>query len=226
MNILCDYCKSSIGKKQIVAVTGLFMILFLVGHLAGNLLLFLGPEVYNAYAHKLAGLRPGLYVIEIGLVIVFIVHILVTAWTVWENIQARPINYAVIKPSEQRSLATKLMPYTGTYLLAFVLYHLFDFTFTEHEGGRSILVNGQSYGLFGVVYNSFLDPIHSVLYIFAMFCLGFHLWHGVDSFMQTFGLKNEKYASIVEKTSHWFAALITVGYSSIPLGVMWGWIKY
>src|SRR3989338_2519619 len=124
-----NFYATSIGKKQIVAVTGLLLILYVIVHLAGNLLIFVGPEAFNNYAKKLANLRPGLYVIEIGLLFIFLIHIYITAILVMENYQARGQRYSVYHSRGDRSLATRLMPYTGTLLFAFIIYHLLDFTF-------------------------------------------------------------------------------------------------
>ena len=217
---LAGYFQSSIGRKQIVATTGLLLIFFVMTHLAGNLLIFLGPDAFNHYAQKLAGLRPGLYVVEAGLAGLFLVHVYVTAILVLENIKARSSSYRVNNPKGERSWATRIMPYTGTFLLAFIVWHLMDFTFIDKHGPRSILSDGQSYGLYGVVYNSFTDPVHSVLYILAMMCLGFHLGHGVESFMQTFGFNDPGYTPQIKIVSYLFGFLIAVGYSSIPLYVL------
>lgn len=210
------YLNSSIGRKQIVAATGLLLILFVIGHLAGNLILYLGPEAYNNYAKKLAGLRPFLYFIESGLAAVFVVHMYVTALLVFDNIQARGQGYRIYAAVGERSLATRLMPYTGTLILAFVIWHLMDFTFVDREGPRS-LVNGVSLGLYGVVYNSFSDLWHSIFYVLAMFCLGFHLTHGIQSFFQTFGFSNEKNSVAIQKTSDALGFLIALGYSTLPV---------
>ena len=221
MTTLTGYCQSSIGRKQIVATTGLLLILFIISHLAGNLLILLGPEVYNGYAQKLAGLRPGLYLVEIALAGVFIIHIYFTALLVLENIAARSQRYNVYNPKGERSLAARLMPYTGTYLLAFIIWHLIDFTFVDKHGPRSFLPDGKSYELYGIVYNSFADPGHSILYIVAMLALGFHLGHGVASFMQTFGFNHPVYAPRIKRFSYLFASVITFGYCLIPLYVMY-----
>jgi succinate dehydrogenase / fumarate reductase cytochrome b subunit len=212
--------KSSIGKKQIVAITGLLLILFLIGHLIGNLLIYGGPDVFNGYAAMLAKARPVVFLIEMALLAVFITHILMTLWLVLENIKAAGVSrYAVKNKRAQRSLATQLRVYTGLFLMAFVIWHLFDFTFSNHEGPRSILLH-KSLGLYGVVYNSFLNPIHSLLYIIAMGCLGFHLAHGVQSLMQTFGFNDQKYAPMLHKVSNFFGIAIAVGFSSIPVYVL------
>ena len=215
-----DWLNSSIGRKQIVAVTGLILILFVLGHLAGNLLIFLGPEAFNGYAEKLAHLRPGLYFVEIVLAWIFIIHMWVTALLVLGNIRSRPKEYKVIKPQGDRSWATQLMPYTGTIILLFIIWHLKDFTFADKNGGLSFLPDGQSYGLYGIVVNTFRNPTHSGLYIIVMFCLGLHLSHGVQSFLQTFGFNHPRLTPAIVQFSNFFALLIAVAYSSIPLYVM------
>ena len=122
MSTFFTYFKSSIGRKQVVATTGLLLILFIIGHLAGNLLLFLGPEAFNAYAKKIEHLRPGFYFVEAGLCGVFLIHILFTATLVLDNIKARgDKRYAVAKAVGERALATKLMPYTGLILFSFII---------------------------------------------------------------------------------------------------------
>lgn len=220
MSDLNRYINSSIGRKQIVATTGLLLILFIIGHLAGNLLFLLGPKAFNAYAHKMASLRPGLYVVEAGLGLIFFLHIFVTALLVIENVKSRGLSrYAVDKARGQRSLATRIMPYTGTILFIFLAQHLMDFTFIDKHGPRSY-VNGESYELYGVVFNAFLDPLHSALYILAMGSLGFHLSHGVQSFLQTFGVNRPGLTSMIKNISVGFGLLIAFGFSSIPLYVL------
>lgn len=211
-----SYLKSSIGKKQIVAVTGLMLILFLMGHLAGNCFIYLGPAFYNGYAKKLAGLRPGLFFIEAVLGIIFLTHVLFTVLVVLQNIQARPIRYQVFRPSETRSLATRLMPLTGTIIFLFVIAHLLDFTFIDHHGPSSILPDGKSYGLYGVVLNALSHPIHGALYILAMGALGLHLIHAIESFLQTFGLSHPL-AALTQKISGVIGLLFAVAYGAIPL---------
>ncbi len=212
--------KSSIGKKQVVAATGLILILFLIGHLIGNLLIYGGPDVFNGYAAALKKARPVVLIIEMALLAVFVTHILVTIALVLENMKAAGVNrYAVSKSRGKRSLATQLRVYTGLFLFGFVVWHLFDFTFADHEGVRSVLT-AKSLGLYGVVYNSFLDPIHSFLYIVAMGCLGFHLTHGIQSLVQTFGFNHPKYTPCVHQFSNLFGVCIALAFSSIPLYVL------
>ena len=221
-----QYFNSSIGKKQIVAATGLLLIVFVVMHLAGNLFMYGGPEVFNGYVDFLNKLRPTLYLIEIALTVVFVIHLYVTALLVWENCQARGKGYAVYKPVGKRSWATRLMPYTGTIVLAFVIWHLLDFTFVDHQGPRSVLPDGRHLGLYGVVYNSFSNPLHSFLYIVAMIAVGLHLAHGIQSFFQTFGFNHPRYTPMISEVSNTLAMLITFAYSSIPVYVLLDSMKY
>ncbi len=223
MDHIKSYLNSSIGRKQIVAITGVMLVLFLVGHLLGNLIIYLGPEAFNAYAKKLAGLRPGLLVVEVGLLVIFLIHVYYTATLVHENIRARANNYAVTQ-NETRSLATRLMPFTATVIFAFVIFHLMDFTFVDKEGPRG-LINGENYHVFGIVYNAFKNPFHSLFYIVAMGCIGFHVAHGIQSTMQTFGFHSSKYTPTIKQLSVWLGWGIAVLFSSIPVAVLLDIIK-
>ena len=217
MNKVQAYLKSSLGRKQIVAITGLMLIGFLIGHLAGNLFIFMGPEAFNAYAKKLQSLRPGLLIVEAGLLGIFLLHVILTISIVRENRAARPVAYAVQDPKGKKSnLAAVVMPMSGFIVFAFVVVHLLDFTFADHHSSDSI-VAGVNLGLYGLVYNSFLNPLHSLFYIVAMFCIGLHLNHGVQSFIQTMGWQHPTLTPLVKKTSAAVALLISVGFSSIPL---------
>ena len=226
MSFFQQYLNSSIGKKQIVASTGLLLIIFVAGHLFGHLFIYGGPACYNNYSAFLIRLRPTLYLIEFLLLIIFLVHMFVTAWLVWDNVQARGKPYAVYKPVGERSLAAKLMPCTGTLILAFVIWHLLDFTLVNHDGPRSILPDGKPAGLYGVVYNSFMDPLHSFFYIAAMMAVGFHLAHGIQSFFQTFGFNHPRYTPGIRKISNFLGILIAILYSLIPIYVLLDSGKY
>ena len=162
MGAIGNYLFSSIGKKQIVAITGLGLIFFVIAHLAGNLVIFLGPEAYNGYAKKLASLGPLLYLMRGGLIALFVIHIYFTILIIIENRKARPERYAIQKAAGEgdRSFATRTMALSGTIIFIFVIMHLRDYTFQEHHGPMS-LVNGEDFGLYGLVINSFLNPIPS-----------------------------------------------------------------
>ncbi len=212
----------SIAKKQIVAVTGLLLIFFIIAHLAGNLLIFGGPQALNGYTQKLASFGLLKSVAEWGLFFIFGIHVLLTASLVLENIQARGgiSRYSIDNSKGPRWWETRLMPYSGTYLLIYLIWHLIDFSWANQHGIRSI-IHGVSYGLYGVAVNSFKDPLHSWLYVVAMFFLGLHLAHGFESFIQTFGFNDRRFAPGLKKFSRWFALSMTLAYSSIPLYVLY-----
>jgi succinate dehydrogenase / fumarate reductase cytochrome b subunit len=157
--------------------------------------------------------------VECGLFVVFVIHLHVTALLVMENIRARGKSYALMKQVGQRSLAAQLMPVSGFVIFAFVVYHLLDFTFIDHHGPRS-LINGVSYGLYGVVYNAFKDPLHSWLYIVAMICVGLHLTHGIQSFFQTFGFMSPRQVPQLKFVSTGLGVLVAAAYTSIPIYVL------
>ena len=209
------------GRKQFVAATGLCLILFVVSHLAGNLLLFAGPEVFNDYAHKLASLRPAFLVVEAGLLLIFVSHLAVTAMLVVANVKARgQKRYEVQQSQGDRSLATRLMPWTGTVILAFVIWHLIDFTFSDHAGPRGLMPNGEQWGLYGVVFTSFINPLHSLLYMVAMVAVGMHLSHGLQSFVQTFGFSALTVSPKLKRACQGFGLLVGLAFSCIPVYVM------
>jgi succinate dehydrogenase / fumarate reductase cytochrome b subunit len=213
------FLNSSIAKKQTVALTGLLLILFIIAHLAGNLFIYGGPRLFNAYAHKLHSLGPLLLLARWGLFVVFVTHISVTFVLVMENIKARGglKRYDVEKSVGQRSLAEKFMPWSGVYIFVFIIFHILDFAAADPHGPRSFLY-GKSYGIYGLVFNSFKDPVHAVLYIVAVCFLGMHLSHGAQSLVQTSGFR-PKWVSVIKKSSNYFALIMVIGFSSIPVYV-------
>lgn len=218
MSKCCAYLKSSIGQKQIVALTGLLLIGFVAVHLAGNLSIYAGAGAFNAYAAKLKSLRPFLNGVEAVLVLIFLVHMGFTIHLV--KTSRRQNKYALKKDKGDFRLGAKTMRYTGPLLLVYVIWHLLDYTFASHHGAQS-MINGVDQGLFGLVANSFQNPIRVVGYIIAMICVGLHLDHGLQSFLQTFGLVKPGRLKCLQKLSRCVAVVLTVGYSSIPLYLMW-----
>lgn len=215
------YFSSSIGKKQIVAITGIAMVLFLVAHLAGNLLIYKGPEALNHYSQTLKDLGALLWVARIGLIGSFLLHFGFTISLVIQNRKARGVQYNRPLHASTRKFSTRVMPLSGAIVFAYIVKHLLDFTFT-HPAASNALVNGVDLGLYGLVYNSFLDPITSIWYVIAMLAIGFHLNHGVQSFAQTLGGNHAVYTPKIKKIGATVAVLIAVGFSSIPLYVLFG----
>jgi succinate dehydrogenase / fumarate reductase cytochrome b subunit len=212
---------SSIAKKQTVAITGFLLILFIILHLGGNLFIYAGPDVFNSYAHKLHSLGPLLLIPRTLLFIIFLLHIFVIHILVIQNIKARGglKRYAIDQAVGKRTLAEKIILWSGIYILVFVVFHIYDFARADFHGPRSFLY-GKSYGLYGIVFNSFKDPVHGLLYIVAVCFLGMHLSHGAQSIVQTCGFR-PKWEFIIKGCSNIFAMLMTIGYCSIPVYVYW-----
>jgi succinate dehydrogenase / fumarate reductase, cytochrome b subunit len=216
---MLTYLNSSIGKKQIIAVSGLAMVFFLIAHLLGNLLVFLGPESLNNYASKLHDLGPVLWVARIGLLSMFFLHFSLVVNLVIQNKKARVISYSTSLHKKTRSLFTQTMRVSGVVIFTYIGIHLYDFTFTAHTPDIST-INGVYYGLYGHLYNYFLNPFRSVFYILAMFSIGFHLIHGVQSVLQTFGFNHSFFTPLIKKMSWVLAGVLSLGFSMIPVYVI------
>jgi len=212
---------SSIARKQIVAITGFLLIFFIITHLGGNLLIYAGPGVLNSYAHKLHSVGPLLLIPRILLFLIFVTHLFVIHILVIQNIKARGglKRYAIDQAVGKRTVGERLILWSGIYIFVFVIFHLFNFALADQHGPHTF-IHGKSYGLYGLVFNYFTNPIHDALYILAMCFLGLHLSHGVQSIIQTCGFR-PKWGRIFQKFSNYFAWIITIGYSSIPIYVYW-----
>ncbi|MCP4641504.1 MAG: succinate dehydrogenase cytochrome b subunit [bacterium] len=214
---------SSIVKKQVVAVTGLMMVGFVVSHLAGNFILFLGPEAFNGYAEKLAAVGPLLWAARFGLIGALPTHICFTVLLTLENRAARGSRYAVNDDFGSTTFAKKTMIYTGALVLFFVFFHLSDFTFGDKVGEASVVPGangGESLGLFGLVWNGFVRIPRSFFYILAVWCVGLHLTHGIQSVCQTIGFNDDRYSPLIVRASVAAGVLVALGFSSIPLYVI------
>ena len=213
------FFSTSIGQKQLVAISGLAMVGFLVAHLLGNFLMYVGPDAINAYAKKLHELGPLLWIARIGLLAMFVTHFSLIIALVLKNKKARMVDYSEPLHKNTRSLFTKTMRLSGVLIFAYIIVHLIDFTFTPHTIDNS-MVRGEFYGLYGHVYNYFLNPIRALFYVATMFAIGFHLVHGVQSVIQTFGFYHDTYTPVIKKTSWVVAGFLAFGFSSIPIYVL------
>lgn len=224
MNWLVRFLGSSVGRKAIVALTGLALLGFVIAHLLGNLQLFLGPEALNAYAAKLQDLGALLWVARGGLLFVFVVHVAMTLKLAAENKAARPVAYAHPVGKVAADPATRLMLLTGLTVLLFVAYHLAHFTLgvvhpEHHEVPLDAL--GQ-HNIYAMVVAGFSNPLVSGLYAAAMVALGLHLHHGIASVFQTLGLTNSSYAPLLQKLGRALAWTLCLGNASMPIAVLTG----
>jgi succinate dehydrogenase / fumarate reductase cytochrome b subunit len=223
---IAAFHRSSVGRKIIVAVTGVILILFVIGHLLGNLQIFLGPEWINGYAEHLRDLGPFLWVIRAFLLVVVIVHIYYTIRLAAENRRARPERYRR-KDTVKATFASRSMVMSGLILLAFTIYHLLHFSVRTTDPRFAALPKDPHghYDVYSMMVLGFSSPLVSGFYIVAMFLLCLHLSHGSSSFFQTLGLNNQKLAPRLASAGRIFAWLLFVGYSSIPAAVLLGWVK-
>jgi succinate dehydrogenase / fumarate reductase cytochrome b subunit len=225
MNWLTRLLKSSIGAKAIMAVTGLLLLGFVIGHLLGNLQMFLGQDAVNSYAQGLRDLGPLLWVVRIGLLVVFLAHIATGIRLANANENARPVAYQ--KPHTIRATpASRSMALTGIVILAYVLFHLAHLTFGVIYPDYADLVDAQGrHDVYSMAVLGFQEWWLTGTYLIAMGVLGLHLRHGISSFFQTLGLNHPRYNPVIEKLGPAGGGLIVLGYVSIPLGVLAGIIQ-
>lgn len=211
---------------MIVAVTGVILILFIIGHLLGNLLIFLGPEWINGYSEHLHSLGPILWAIRVFLIIVVVAHIYYTIRLATENRAARRTRYQR-REFVKATLASRTMVMSGLILLAFIVYHLLHFTARVTDPRFLALPMDPlgHYDVYSMMVLGFSSPLISGFYILAMFLLCLHLSHGSSSFFQSLGLNNKKLTPRLAVLGRVFAWCLFVGYSSIPASVLLGWVK-
>lgn len=210
---------------MIVAVTGLLLLGFVLGHLAGNLTLFGGPEMLNHYGRKLQSLGPFLWVIRLGLLAVTVLHIVTSIQLTMENRRARPVSYAVTT-SVRTTLPAKTMVLSGLLVLCFIVYHLLHFTFRVTHPGISNLHDAEGlHDIYSMVVLSFQQPMISGFYILSILFLCAHLSHGISSAPQSLGIKNPQTERLIHLGGHLLAGFLFLGYISIPVAVMTGLVK-
>jgi succinate dehydrogenase / fumarate reductase, cytochrome b subunit len=218
---------SSVGKKFIMAVTGLALFLFVFLHLAGNLQIFLGWEELNRYGAFLQGNVELLWPARIGLLVIVSLHIWSAIQLTVENRAARPQPYARHEVVAA-SYASRTMFWSGLIIAAFVIYHLLHFTaqvqainltgrnFTELQDAKG------RHDVFAMMVLAFQKPLVAGFYILAMFLLCLHLSHGLSAMFQSLGWKSPAYAPWIDRSAAAISWLIFLGYVSIPLSILIG----
>ncbi|MFO7784557.1 MAG: succinate dehydrogenase cytochrome b subunit [Thermodesulfobacteriota bacterium] len=207
MSWIISTLTSSIGKKLMMALTGLSFLLFLAVHLGGNLTLFGGAGLFNSYADHLHSLGPLVSAAELGLLFLALLHIITGVTLFVENLRARPQRYRVNRNAGGRTVGSATMPYTGALILAFVVLHLIQFHFADRSDTT----------LYRIVSDAFSSPFIVILYIFAMITVAFHVSHGFWSLFQTLGANHPKYMPFVEKLGTAAALVFGIGFGTIPL---------
>jgi succinate dehydrogenase / fumarate reductase cytochrome b subunit len=207
MNWIVATLGTSVGKKLMMALTGLSFLAFLAAHLAGNLTIYGGADAFNSYASHLHSLGVLLTVAEFGLLAMALVHVITGLWLAWQNWRARPVRYALKRRAGGRTVGSATMPYTGVLILLFVIFHLMNFHFVDKSHTT----------IFQIVSTAFSRPAYVLLYVAAMVVVALHVSHGLWSAFQTLGANHPKYMPMVMGASVAFAAIVGLGFGFLPI---------
>ena len=213
---LCQFLSSSIGRKIIVALTGLALVLFLAGHLSGNLLIFAGSQAFNTYAAFLHGFLhgAGIWIARIGLLACLVLHVYFTILLTRENRASRK-KYEY-DSTVQASKSSTIMIWSGLTILAFIIFHLLHYTVRVQPLLRSLAEYDQQWAM---TIRGFQNPLVTIFYIISIGLLCSHLSHGVASIFQTLGLRTQKTAKLIGHLAKGYAAVIFIGFISIPIAI-------
>ncbi len=205
-----------------MAVTGLALLGFVIGHMLGNLQIFMGQEQLNAYAATLQGTPAFLWTARLGLLVIVGLHIWAAVVLTLENRRARPEPNSQLT-NIQASYASRTMRVSGFIVLAFIIYHLLHFTVQVTDSSYQEMVDAQGrHDVYGMVITGFSNPLVSGFYILSMFLLAMHLRHGIGSMLQTIGWRNSGTRKAITSLSWVLAGIIFFGNISIPLAVLFG----
>lgn len=209
------YFRSSIGRKQLVAITGLLLCGFLVSHLSGNLLLMVSSDAFNLYAHKLASLGGLLYVIEGALALIFLVHLGLAMKLNMENMKSRGKYQVKTKTGRGTSFASSTMPYTGIVLLVFLVLHLMNLKFGSYY---EVTIDGVVMrDLTRTTIEYFSSVGATVWYIVAMIVAAIHTSHGFASAFQSMGWNHGKYFKNVKRLGFIYAVAVGGGFAFLAI---------
>ncbi len=208
---LVRFLTSSIGKKLIMATTGLLLVLFLCTHVAGNATIFMSSDVFQSYADELHSHPLIVLVFSLSLLAVVLTHVGVGLFLFWQNYQVSKSRYAVTTRVVKNSFASETMPYTGLFILLFLFVHIFGFTFSPKDVPISVTVK-ELLGNF--LYASF--------YILAFIALAIHVIHGLWSMLQTFGVNHPRYEAFIGRLTYVVPLFFLAFFSAIAVYFMTG----
>ncbi|HYE31617.1 MAG TPA: succinate dehydrogenase cytochrome b subunit [Methylomirabilota bacterium] len=231
MNILAGLFKTTLGRKFIMALTGAALLFFVIGHMVGNLQIFLGPAVINEYGHFLQSKPLLVWTVRLGLLAMVALHIWAAVTLAKLNRAARPQGYTDTKPVAS-TYASRTMLMSGLIIFAFIVYHLMHYTahvqainLTGKDFSTLKAANGY-HDVYGMMVTGFSQPIVSIFYIIAMALLCLHLSHGVSSAFQSVGWRNVKYRRLLDRAALVVGVVLFVGYASIPVAVLTGLLPH
>jgi succinate dehydrogenase / fumarate reductase cytochrome b subunit len=230
MELASNIWRSSLGKKYLMAATGVVLSLFVVGHMVGNLQIFLGPEAINRYGHFLQSNVELLWPVRIILLGCVVVHIWTATRLSAENRAARPVAYTVNRPVGS-TYASRTMLMSGLIVLAFIIYHLLHYTVQARYvnlTGQDFTVfvdDKQRHDIFKMMVVGFSNIWVSLFYLVGVGLLSLHLSHGLSGMCQSLGLGSKTWKPLLDKAA-WAAALVLfIGYAAIPVAVLLGFGK-
>ncbi len=229
---LLSFVSSSIGKKILVALTGAVLVIFVLGHMIGNLLVFVGPDAINEYGHMLqTSLHgAGVWIARAGIFGSIFLHVILTVQLTKANRAARAERYG-FETTQVASKSSRTMILSGLTILAFFVFHIFHYTVAKGNGFYDdanpkywVALDGHPHvhNVYQMVIDGFSNPLVSIFYLIAMALLCSHLSHGVASLFQTLGLNTEKTAPLYKKVGWAYALFIFAGNAAIVLSV---WFK-
>jgi succinate dehydrogenase / fumarate reductase, cytochrome b subunit len=211
---------STIGRKIVMSITGLFLCSFLVVHLIGNLQLFNddGGHAFNVYSHFM-GHNPVIRVMEFVLLAGFVFHIWDAVALTRRNKAARKVGYAYSRPQDNSNWSSRNMGLLGTVILVFLIIHLYNFFLPTKTGGLDkVMIDGVMVdNLYIRVAESFKIWWYVALYVLSMFALAFHLVHGFQSAFQSLGINHKKYTPAIKTIGYVFSVLVCLGFAVMPL---------
>ncbi|WP_114778703.1 succinate dehydrogenase cytochrome b subunit [Botryobacter ruber] len=220
MNWFTKTFSSTVGRKIVMSITGLFLCSFLVVHLIGNLQLFNedGGAAFNIYS-RFMGTNPIIRTMEIVLLLGFLFHIYDAIVLTKKNKTARPVDYAVNRPQENSTWSSRNMGLLGTVILVFLIIHLWNFFVPARFGGlEGVVIDNVHYeNLYLKVVQSFQIWWYVALYVISMIALAYHLIHGFQSAFQTLGLDHKKYTPFIQAFGYAFSVIVCLGFAVIPL---------
>src|SRR5689334_4845298 len=227
MNILVRAYSSSLGKKYVMAITGIALFVFVIVHMAGNLQIYAGRASINNYAAFLQS-KPGLlWTARISLLAIVIMHITAALQLVSANSDARPAKYSTGKPVAA-SYASRTIFISGLVIFAFIIYHLMHFTLGVTNPEFVSLkdpIDPLHHDVYGMMVRGFSNPYVSGFYILSMLFLCLHLSHGVSSSLQSLGIRNKSNVSAIHRTARIAALIVFLGNISIPIAILARWVK-
>lgn len=218
MHQKAGYFLSTIGSKYLMAITGLAWSLFVMAHMLGNMLILVGPEAYNRYGHALVS-NPIIYVVEFALLVFILTHVFKAFALKSRNMRTKPMTYAIEATNREKAtkLSTRTMIFTGSLMLAFLIWHLITFKFGPHY--TVVYDDLEMRDLYKLIVERFSSPYYCFFYGLSMIFVGIHLFHGFKSSFQTLGINHPRYNGFIKYFGYSYAVIVSVGFFIQPVYV-------